>query len=179
MQSHTALVPTTRSRYDTLSRAFHWIFAAVILYALCAGYTMHVVHDKTTWSVLSIVNMSLTSILLLLYPARFIWKFLRKEPDEIDSIPPVQRAVAHAVHALIYAAVAIVLVSGYLMVPQGYSFFWLVKIHTPFAQGARTDFWLEIHRVACAVLGVLVVLHAAAALKHHFVLKNGVLKKML
>nr|WP_257010429.1 cytochrome b/b6 domain-containing protein [Burkholderia ubonensis] len=50
---------------------------------------------------------------------------------------------------------------------------------TPFSAGPVTEHWFALHRTACYALAFLVAAHVAAALKHHFVSKNGVLKRML
>jgi superoxide oxidase len=173
-------IPTTSSqRYDALSRALHWIFAVVILYTMVAGMSLHVITQPALWKFVSTLNMSLATCLIVLFPVRFLWSFFRTDPVEIDTIPPLQRAIAHVVHALIYALVAFVLVSGFIMVPDGYWLFGLLYIATPFSAGPITEHWFVLHRAACYALMGLVALHVGAALKHHFISRNGVLNRML
>jgi superoxide oxidase len=168
-----------RHRYDALSRALHWIFAVVIFYTMAAGFSLHVIRDPGLWKIVSTLNMSLASCLIVLFPVRFAWSFFRETPAEIDAIPAPQRAVAHMVHALIYALVGFVLFSGFVMVPDGYWLFGVLYIHTPFSAGPVTEHWFVLHKIACYALMVLVAVHAGAALKHHFLSRNGVLKRML
>ncbi len=175
-----ARMPTApRHRYDALSRVLHWIFAVVILYTMAAGFSLHVIEHPALWKFVSTLNMSLASCLIALFPIRFLWSFFREAPAEIDAIPAPQRAIAHVVHALIYALVAFVLFSGFVMVPDGYWLFGVLYIRTPFAAGPVTEHWFVLHKIACYTLMALVALHVGAALKHHFISRNDVLKRML
>ena len=176
---HGGVAPASPVKYDPLSRTLHWIFAAIIIYTMIGGISLHIITNHALLHFVSTLNMSLASCLFVLFPIRYLWTFFRSEPAEIESIPATQRSIAHAVHSLIYALVALVLVSGFVMVPDGYPLFGLFYIHTPFSEGTITQHWFQIHRICCYALLVLVVLHAGAALKHHLVSKNGVLKKML
>ncbi|WP_423757875.1 cytochrome b [Burkholderia sp. NLJ2] len=168
-----------RRRYDALSRTLHWVFAVVILYTMAAGFSLHFIRDPAIWKFVSTLNMSLASCLIVLFPVRYLWTFFRDAPPELDAIPAKQRAIAHVVHSLIYALIAFVLFSGFVMVPDGYWLFGVFYIRTPFAAGPVTEHWFVLHRAACYTLALLVALHAGAALKHHFVSKNDVLKRML
>ncbi|KVU28972.1 cytochrome B [Burkholderia ubonensis] len=166
-------------RYDRCSRALHWIFAGVILYTMAAGFSLHFITHQGLWRFVSTLNMSLASCLIVLFPLRYVWSFFRRTPPDIQSIPPKQRSIAHLAHSLIYALVAFVLFSGYMMVPDGYWLFWVMYVKTPFSAGPVTEHWFALHRIACYALAFLVATHVAAALKHHFVSRNGVLKRML
>ncbi|MGC3024506.1 cytochrome b [Burkholderia sp. DN3021] len=178
-QVHTWRRSPNVDRYDRLSRSLHWVFAAIILYTMVAGISLHFITHPKIWGFVSTLNMSLATCLIVLFPLRYLWSFFRRTPPEIRSIPDKQRAIAHLVHSLIYALIAVVLVSGYMMVPEGYWLFWTVFVKTPFSAGPVTEHWFALHKVACYALAALVAAHAGAALKHHFVSKNDVLKRML
>jgi cytochrome b561 len=87
--------------------------------------------------------------------------------------------VARIVHAVIYVMIFAVLTSGFLMVPNGYSLFGLVEIHTPFQKDQLTDELFAVHRTSCALLAGLVLLHVLAVIKHQLIARNGVLRRML
>ncbi|PCE26471.1 cytochrome b [Burkholderia ubonensis subsp. mesacidophila] len=166
-------------RYDRFSRALHWIFAGVILYTMAAGFSLHFITQPDLWRFVSTLNMSLASCLIVLFPLRYVWSFFRRTPPDVESIPRQQRSIAHLVHSLIYALVAFVLFSGFVMVPDGYWLFGMWYVKTPYSAGPVTEHWFELHKFGCYTLAFLVAAHAAAALKHHFVSKNDVLKRML
>ncbi|MFP6560106.1 cytochrome b [Paraburkholderia sp. B3] len=166
-------------RYDVIARFFHWIFAAGIIYASIAGYTLAHLPAGPGREWLSQLNMSITTVLIALFPLRLGWTFVRARPRALPGIPRAQRAVAHLVHALLYLTIFAALASGFLMVPNGYSFFGLVEIPTPFAQGPLTETLFVVHRASCALLAALVALHVLAVVKHQFIARNGVLRRML
>lgn len=166
-------------RHDGLARFFHWIFAVAIIYTSIAGYTLAQLSDGPVREFLSRLNMSIATVLILLFPLRVIWKFVRTEPRALAHVSATQSRLAHGAHALIYMTIFAVLTSGFLMVPDGYSFFGLVEIHTPFAKGALTDQLFIIHRASCALLAALVVLHVLAVVKHQLINRVDVLRRML
>lgn len=165
--------------YDGVARFFHWVFAAGIIYASVAGYALAELPGGPERDFLSRLNMSVATVLIALFPLRVWWKFVRNEPRALAGVSDAQNALAHRVHILIYVTVFAVLASGFLMVPNGYSFFGLVEIHTPFVKGALTDELFVIHRASCALLAGLVVLHVLAVVKHQLINRNNVLRRML
>jgi superoxide oxidase len=166
-------------RYDVIARFFHWIFALGIIYASIAGYTLTRLPAGHERECLSQLNMSITTVLIALFPLRLGWTLVRPKPRALPGIPVAQRAAAHLVHALLYFTIFAALASGFLMVPSGYSFFGLVEIPTPFAQGPVTRALFVVHRASCALLAALVALHVLAVVKHQFIARNRVLSRML
>lgn len=167
-------------RYDVLTRVLHWIFATVIIYATVIGYVLAKIGNRAEHDLLSMLNESFATVLLMLFPFR-LWRIIRRKrtvPAPISGIPLFQQKLAHTVHGLMYLTIACVLVSGYLMIPNGYSFFGLVTIPTPFSAGRLTHALFLTHRVSCAVLAAFIVLHVLAVIKHQL-MGRKVLRRML
>lgn len=166
-------------RHDGLTRFFHWIFTAAIIYTSVAGYALTHIAGGAMHDILSRLNMSIATLLIVLFPLRVVWKFVRIEPRALPGMPGWQRTLATGIHNLIYVTIFVVLASGFLMVPNGYSFFGLIEIHTPFPKGALTEELFTVHRASCALLAGLVVLHVLAVIKHQLIARNDVLRRML
>lgn len=166
-------------RYDGVSRFFHWIFAASIIYVSIAGYTLARIGNGPVHDFLSQLNMSIGTVLLVLFPFRVGWKLVRPELREVPGVPVWQQSLARFIHGVIYVTIFAVLMSGFVMVPTGYSFFGLVEIRTPFQKGQLTDKLFAMHRVSCAVLAALVMLHVLAIIKHQLIARKDVLRRML
>ncbi|MGU7776116.1 cytochrome b [Burkholderia sp. MR1-5-21] len=166
-------------RYDGLARFFHWTFAAGIIYASIAGYTLARLGGGPVREFLSQLNMSIGTVLTVIFPFRVGWKLVRIEPRALPGVSARQQSVARIVHGVIYVTIFAVLASGYLMVPNGYSFFGLVDVHTPFKKGPLTDELFVVHRASCALLAGLVMLHVLAVIKHQLVKRADVLRRML
>ena len=76
----------------------------------------------------------------------------------------------------------VVLLSGFLMLEQGYSLFWLYPVANPIDDPDVNAFFFGVHRVGClalAALAALVLLHVAAALYHHRIKGDRTLYRML
>ncbi len=77
-----------------------------------------------------------------------------------------QAWAAFAVHKLIYLTTAVVLASGVLMMKQPTDVFGLFVMPAPLQGGAGIDLFMQVHRLSCILLGLLVFLHVAAVLRH-------------
>ena len=168
------------SSYDSFSKWMHWTMAIIIIYATLAGYSMLLVMDKPKlFHTLSIINMSVATVAAVLLLFRWVWSFFRVEPELPDTIPTVQKKIAKLAHSVIYLIMLVVFVSGFLMLTHSYELFGLFTIPNPISNPEINQFFFMVHRVSCALLAGLIVLHIFAALKHHFVNKNNVLKSMV
>jgi len=166
-------------RYDLLTRTLHWIFAIGILYATAVGYGLHIMPAGPLHDFLSRLNMSLATVLILLYPVRSGWRLLRTNPAPPQGLSPQEYRPARLVQTLLYSIILAVLVSGYLMVPDGYHLFGLLPIPTPFAKGPATEAFFLLHRISCATLAALIGLHLLGVLVHTVLRPIGLLKRML
>ncbi|WP_390241993.1 cytochrome b [Vibrio sp. R78045] len=154
--------------------------AFVIIYATTAGYVMHyVTSHPELFSFLSMLNMSLATIATPLLIARYIWSHFRSSPEMPLSIPKRQQCVAKLTHSLMYLVMFMVFSSGYLMLKEPYSLFWLTNVNNLITEPSINHFFFYLHSASCITLACLIVLHISAALKHHFVSKNYVLRMML
>lgn len=63
------------ARYDLFSRLLHWGIAAVMIYVMIVGYSLHFMTDARIFAFFSVTNMSLALVLTPLMAARFIWRF--------------------------------------------------------------------------------------------------------
>nr|WP_050908562.1 cytochrome b/b6 domain-containing protein [Vibrio harveyi] len=170
---------TSTQHYDAFSKWLHWTMAVIIIYATLAGYGMLFVMDMPqVFHVLSTLNMSFATIASVLLIVRWGWSFFRKAPELPKSVSNTQKSIAKLTHGAIYLVMFVVFVSGFLMLKHEYPFFWLFTIPNPISNAEVNAFFFMVHRFGCATLASLVLLHALAALKHHFVNKNDVLRSM-
>ncbi|MEM9140387.1 MAG: cytochrome b/b6 domain-containing protein, partial [Pseudomonadota bacterium] len=110
-----------------------------------------------------------------------------------DAMGGGQRLLAHGGHIAIYIAMFTLPLSGWLMstssplndedayirVPN--MVFGLFDMPDPWPKGSEeiSNFWGEVHAYAAVILALLLVLHVAAALKHHFIDKDTILTRMV
>ena len=121
-------------------------------------------------------------LVLLLFILRIGLRLLLKSP-EVDDVYGANKIVASAVHVALYGLVLVICISGFMISSadgRDVSFFGFFDVVSPGAlidnQEDLAGLWHER-----AGLGILFVagLHALAALKHHFIDHDRVLKRML
>ena len=170
-------------RYTNTAIALHWLI--FILFAAGFALALYMTGLKLSPEKLRYVSwhkwIGITIFLLAL--ARLLWRLKHPTP----ALPPEMRAwerhVAGATHILLYLLLIVIPISGWIMssafgVPTVY--FGVVAL--PDAVAKDKDL-AELLRSAHVFLNytmlALVILHAAAALRHHFALRDDVLKRML
>ena len=171
-------------RYTLPAIFFHWVIALLIVGTFTMGLVMTDIPGITptklkyfSWHKWAGVTVLLLAVL------RLLWRLANKAPVYPDSMPGWQKWAAHGLHAALYVCIFAVPLSGYFYtlsagVPVVY--FGLFKL--PVLIDANPElkpvlkavhYWLNMGMAAA------VALHVAAALKHHFIDRDGVLKRML
>ena len=121
------------------------------------------------------------SVAALLLP-RIVWRGLHAPPPLPATVPAWEQAAAHATHLLMYLLMLGVPVTGWLMSSaKGVTTVYLGLWPLPdlLARDDALGLLLEaLHRLLNDALLGLVSLHVAAALKHHFIDRDGVLGRM-
>ncbi len=121
------------------------------------------------------------TVAALLLP-RIVWRCLHAPPRLPAGTPAWEQAAAHANHLLLYLLMAAVPVSGWLMSSaKGVTtvFLGLWPLPDAVARNEALGSLLEaLHRLLNYALLGLVGLHVAAALKHQFIDRDGLLGRM-
>ncbi|MBL4647426.1 MAG: cytochrome b/b6 domain-containing protein [Gammaproteobacteria bacterium] len=113
-----------------------------------------------------------------------MWRFVNPKPEWPDTMSLAERLAARLVHGLLYLLILIVPISGWIMsTAAGYSpsfwgWFTLAMPGIPYSKALAMTA-NQIHTTAIWVLGILIILHLLAALKHHFINKDNILKRMM
>jgi cytochrome b561 len=177
------------SPYDPLSRAFHWLTAIVVVIAFILGpegfgRLMHDGLDPATRSDI-LWHESLGILVLVLTLLRLVWVALRPAAPQVPMAGWMQ-TVAKLMHAALWALLlALPLTALLALGSEGHPLTLLGGVRVdqmPWIEQsslAKLADWGEVHGLLGDALMVLAGLHAAAALYHHLVLKDGVLSTML
>lgn len=124
------------------------------------------------------VGVSVAALLIL----RLVWRSRHAPPPLPATMPTWELSAAHASHLLLYLLMICVPISGWLMSSaKGVTtvYFGLWALPDAVARNeALGSFLGALHRIFNYALLSLVALHVAAALKHHFVDRDGVLGRM-
>lgn len=168
--------------YDTISRVFHWVTAGLVVVMVGAGLTMVQEIPRPTQNALFALHKSLGPFVLLVVCLRLAWRAFHPAPPLPASVPPGQARAAHAVHGLLYLALLVLPVSGYVFVTAGgypIELFRALGIPPLLGKNEPVSHVAEtVHQTAAFLLIGLILLHVAAALVHCFVRHDGVLARM-
>jgi cytochrome b561 len=182
MQHSIAAQPaeTQGLRHDPTTIALHWISALLVVMLWTIGQTVDVFPDGPLRIDYRSVHIVLGVVLGFVVLARLGWRLTRYQ-----ELPPIDSGlllfIARATHWLLYGLLVVTVALGlsYAWV-RGDAFFNLFQIPA-YDPGNKP----LIHQVggwhALAANTVLIVagLHAAAALVHHYVLRDPTLRRML
>jgi cytochrome b561 len=126
------------------------------------------------------LHRSIGMVLLFALVLRIGWRLANVRPDDAE-LSKLERVGARIAHWSLYALLLALMVSGYLMSTadgrpiEVFDWFSLPSLvqGKPLEKAAGTA-----HEIIAHVLIALVIIHSAAALKHHFFDRNRVLTRM-
>jgi cytochrome b561 len=173
----------TPARWGAVAIAFHWLTAAAIAGLLTLGLIMVEVDDFRQRVALTQIHKSVGLTVLALVVLRLAWRLVNRTPDLPAHMRAYERGVAGATHWLLYGLMLAMPLSGWIMasasnLPTEYFGAFdvprLVAVDRSMEQTAK-----DVHGWLARGLLALVGLHVLAALKHHFVDRDGVLKRII
>lgn len=170
-------------RYGIVAILFHWLMALMVIGLLGVG--LYMTSAEKTPSVFKLYGLhkSMGAILLVLVCLRLLWRQLNTQPSLPETLPKFQRLAAHMAHYGLYFFMFAMPLSGWLMSSAAgfpvsvFGLFTLPNLVAP--DNALRMFFGEAHELMAWALMALIVAHAGAALQHHFLLKDTVLRRML
>ncbi|MES1201348.1 MAG: YceI family protein [Pseudomonadota bacterium] len=194
---------TQTPRYTAVAILLHWAIAFAIVGQIALGWWMgDAMSDpaRRAQAFAAIqLHKSIGLTILALSLIRLGWRLSHRAPPLPEHMPAWERLVARASHWLFYAIIILYPMTGWLYVSTGWSAFdnhafdvptyYFGLFHVPHLFGlnhasdatrsalAHTMFFTH-EKLAWLTIAVL-VLHVAAALKHHFVNRDEVLAHMV
>ncbi|KDM90798.1 cytochrome b [Photobacterium galatheae] len=170
------------THYDWVSITLHWLSAVVIIGLFAVGLWMVDLNYYSSWyTTAPHWHKSIGLCLMAATLFRLLWKRMKKQPAINGS--DFEKISAKLAHAVIYILLFGLFISGYLISTsdgRGIDVFnWLTVPSMGELFPDQSDIAGAIHEYLAYTLIGLAVLHAAAAIKHHFINKDNTLKKML
>ena len=168
--------------YSPSARALHWLTAALVLVLIPVGIIMANIGPGTPQNFLYNLHRSIGVLLLPLVLARLIYRLGHPPPPLPADIPAAQQFAATLMHRALYALLIIQPIVG-LIATSAYraaiSFFWLFELPPVWPQDRPFSERVFLgHRVIGFLLAILLCGHVGAALYHHFVRRDSVLRRM-
>lgn len=170
-------------KFGTVAIALHWVIALALILSVLTGLGYAYIDDTRTSRTSLEIHQSIGFLIFLLAFVRLYWRITHTPPPPPAGYTRSQRIAAVVTHATLYLFIVGMPISGYIgLAARGRDIpvFGLANlpILTPLSfdlsNGATT-----LHIFSQYALYVLVALHVAAALWHHFILKDDVMRRML
>jgi cytochrome b561 len=181
------LAAIAHKRYSTVAIVLHWLLALVILCIFGVGLYMSdlpisplklKLYNYHKWA--GICFLALTAF-------RIVWRLTHRPPALPASIelamPNWQSQAYHATHYAMYALFfAVPLLGWAYSSAAGFPVVLFGVLPLPDFMAVDKEFAKvikEVHAIAAFSLIALAALHIAAAIKHHFFDKDGLINRML
>jgi len=170
-------------RYGAVAQTLHWLIAALIVVMFGLGWYMEPLPLGPRKFELYQIHKSLGLTILALAVLRLAWRLFNPAPPLPAHMQPWERRAAHTSHLLLYTMLFAQPLIGFLQ-SNAANFPIVVWDVVPMPallspDEALADQLLALHRLNSNLLLALVLLHVAAALRHHFWLKDDVLRRIL
>lgn len=167
-------------RYNAGARALHWIIAVMIIANLITG----LFHDAMKGISVMPTHKAIGLTVLVLSVLRLVWRLMYKPPPSPGYHTGFEVFVSKVMHGLLYVLMIAMPLSGWIMSSPGprpltwFGIFDWPKLavvkDSPLAEFAH-----NFHGIGGWITLLLILGHVGAALRHHFILKDGTLRRML
>lgn len=181
--------------YTHVAVFIHWLTALFIIGLLAVGKFMTgLAVDDSLRFTLTQYHKTFGILVLALSAIRILWRLTHRAPAHPEHAPAWEKFAAGLSHLAFYALILIMPLSGWAMVsvsslnidtllfnrielPHLPLLTWLNITETADKDAIEHTFH-SVHHVAANILLVLLIVHIGAALKHHYIDKDDVLRRM-
>ncbi|MBX7229217.1 MAG: cytochrome b [Burkholderiaceae bacterium] len=171
------------NRYTTTAIVFHWLLALLIIGSFGVGLYMVdlplspqrlKLYNWHKWAGVTILTLSVF---------RLLWRLTHPPPALPSTMPLWQIRASHLAHLSLYVLFfAVPLIGWAYSSAAGFPIVWFGVLPLPDWVPKDRELAEAIkpfHEISAWLLAVVVLIHIAAALKHHFINHDGVLTRML
>jgi cytochrome b561 len=173
-----------QTQYTKTAMALHWLIALLIIAAFFLGLTMT---DMPGISMTKLKYFSwhkwLGCTVFGLACLRLLWRLFHSAPPYPAAMGKLQRHAANVTHALLYILIFAVPLSGYFYtLASGFPVVYLGLVKLPVLMDPNPDLkpvLKSVHYTLTMLMAAGVVMHVLAALKHQFIDRDNIFKRML
>ena len=182
---------TNPTRYNQVAIVIHWLTALAIVSQYALGWTMISLRPPSYLHfALHQWHKSIGITILALSLARLIWRLLHRPPPLPAEMPAWERRAAKFSHVMLYVLLIALPLSGWALVSAsplkiptvlyGIVPFPHLPILSDLPDKREAQAVLKaVHAFGGWLLALLLAGHVGAALRHHFLLRDDVLVRML
>lgn len=171
-----------RDRYDALTLIFHWVTALLVVVLFGTSFVWNTwPRDRSLRPFMESMHVSLGILFAVLFIARLAWRFTgaRNLPAEAG----LSGLLSRIMYVFLYLLIALEAGLGFVLrwvQGEQFMFFGLFSVPDPIGENRAFEHPIQdLHNWVAWLIIALAAGHAAAALFHHYVLKDRVLERML
>lgn len=170
--------------YSAVAKFLHWVIAALVLAAIPIAVAMVRVGEGPLQNALFTLHKSLGATILILMLLRLVYRLVYSPPPMVKAIPPLMKFGAQLSHFSLYALLIVQAGLGWLgnsaYTGGGTTVFGLFELPVLVGKNEKlAEQVFGIHIILGFAIAVLIVIHVAAAMYHHFVRQDRTLVRML
>jgi cytochrome b561 len=173
----------TTQRWGAVSQLLHWLIVALLIVQVTLAEMADELPVGMKKLTLLARHKSFGITILGLALLRLAWRLYNPTPLLPGTLKPYERALARLTHVGLYVLLFAMPLSGWMMSSaRGFPVSWFGLFRLPDLvpkNRALYEALLTTHGTLAVVLAAVVALHVAGALKHHFIHKDDVLRRML
>ena len=172
-----------KTHFGLIAISLHWLVALTVLGLFGLGWWMTELDYYDTWYKQGpSLHKSIGILLFIVVSFRLCWRVITPPPAALPEHNSWETRLAHITHGLLYLLLFSIMLSGYLISTADNRavdvFGWFAIPATITSIPEQEDVAGLVHFIlASSVIGIS-LLHAAAALKHHFIDKDRTLKRI-
>ncbi|MBD8525001.1 cytochrome b [Pseudomarimonas arenosa] len=174
---------STDQGWSAISQTLHWLIAVLVIGLGIVGLIMTELPTSPTKIKIYALHKSVGITVLALMVLRLIWRLFDRRPAYPSGMPVWQTSLATLTHGLLYLLLFVMPLSGWLynsasnFALRYFGWFSLPALSAPDPQLKALA--LEVHQWGFYLLASLLLVHVAAALKHHWMERDDTLNRML
>jgi cytochrome b561 len=180
---NTAELAAPADSYDRIMKVVHWLTLLLIAAAFVVVWASHAAGNREQSALLVQLHRSIGVTIFALMLFRLAWRWNARIPPLPAELPVFQKFAARATEYFLYVLLLLQPALGLLNTNargQRVNFYFLGELPPVIGPDkVLAKQAMAAHEFVAYLLVALIALHAAAALFHHFVRRDHVLKAML
>jgi len=173
----------TLARWGHVSQFLHWLIVGLIITQVILANLAEDLPIGPRKIARYAQHKSVGITILGLAVLRLLWRWANPTPALPTTLKPYERALAHITHFGLYLLLFAMPLTGWMMTSaRGFPVSWFGFFQLPDFVAKNDGLYnamKDTHDSLALALYAIVFLHVAGALKHHFLLKDDVLRRML
>jgi cytochrome b561 len=178
------LVRNTTAEWGAIQQLLHWLVVIAVFAQLVLGFSYAgLPSDSAMWRQLFPIHTTLGLSIGLVMLLRLGWRLVNPVPLLPETLKSWQKSLARVTHWLLYLLLIGLPIGGYILVSthgQPVPFYgWSLPPLMAVADNEplRAAIW-TMHAAGSFLVALLVLLHIIGALRHEWLLRDNVLRRM-